>query len=115
VADWAVLSTASYMGRVCSRATTQRVVAAALRATSDAGKDCAVELGLARVTGITAATNLARFADELINHHPRLLAVVGGRPGPGVEHSHRTERNPGAVILRCAGTPMRGWATSCPA
>jgi hypothetical protein len=41
---------------------------------AEAVKDCAVELGLARVTGINAACNLVRFADGLVIDHPRLLA-----------------------------------------
>jgi hypothetical protein len=41
---------------------------------AEAVKDTVVELGMARVTGINAASNLVRFADELVNDHPRLLA-----------------------------------------
>jgi hypothetical protein len=37
-------------------------------------KDTAVELGIARTTGVNAAGNLVRFADELITDHPHLLA-----------------------------------------
>ncbi|MEP6527049.1 MAG: hypothetical protein ABJA86_07770 [Nocardioidaceae bacterium] len=43
---------------------------------AEAVKDCAVELGMARVTGINAASNLVRFADELTADHPRLLAAL---------------------------------------
>jgi hypothetical protein len=43
---------------------------------AEAVKDCVVELGLARVTGINAASNLVRFADELTTDHPRLLAAL---------------------------------------
>jgi hypothetical protein len=45
-------------------------------AVAEAVKDCAVELGMARVTGINAASNLVRFADELTADHPRLLAAL---------------------------------------
>jgi hypothetical protein len=43
---------------------------------AEAVKDCVVELGMARVTGINAASNLVRFADELTADHPRLLAAL---------------------------------------
>jgi hypothetical protein len=45
-------------------------------AAAEAVKDCVVELGMARVTGINAASNLVRFADELTADHPRLLAAL---------------------------------------
>jgi len=38
---------------------------------AEAVKDCVVEVGMARVTGINAASNLVRFADELTaDQHP---------------------------------------------
>jgi Domain of unknown function (DUF222) len=43
---------------------------------AQAVKDCAVELGMARVTGINAASNLVRFADELVTDHPALLNLL---------------------------------------
>jgi hypothetical protein len=43
---------------------------------AEAVKDCVVELGMARVTGINAASNLVRFADELTADHPHLLAAL---------------------------------------
>jgi hypothetical protein len=43
---------------------------------AEAVKDCVVELGLARATGVTAAGNLLRFADELTADHPALLAAL---------------------------------------
>ena len=43
---------------------------------AEAVKDCVVELGLARVTGINAASNLWRFATDLIHDHPALLAAL---------------------------------------
>jgi hypothetical protein len=43
---------------------------------AEAVKDCAVELGMARVTGINAASNLLRLADELVHDHPRLHAAL---------------------------------------
>jgi len=45
-------------------------------AIAEAVKDCVVELGMARVTGINAASNLVRFADELTADHPQLLAAL---------------------------------------
>jgi Domain of unknown function (DUF222) len=43
---------------------------------AEAIKDCAIELGMARVTGINAASNLLRLADELVTDHPRLLRLL---------------------------------------
>ena len=43
---------------------------------AEAVKDCVVEVGMARVTGINAASNLLRFADELVHDHPHLLAAL---------------------------------------
>lgn len=74
-------------------------------AASDAGKDCAVELGLARVTGITAATNLARFADELINHHPMLLALL--EAGRVLVWNIHTVLNETRVLSSCAAQARR--------
>jgi hypothetical protein len=45
-------------------------------AIEQAGRDCVVELGLARVTGLTAASNQIRFAEELITDHPTLLGLL---------------------------------------
>ena len=45
-------------------------------ARAEAIKDCVVELGMARVTGINAASNLWRFGTELVHDHPALLAAL---------------------------------------
>jgi hypothetical protein len=42
----------------------------------DAAKDCAVELGMARATGIRAARTLIGFADALVTDHPALLTAL---------------------------------------
>ena len=42
----------------------------------DAAKDCAVELGMARATGIRAARTRIGFADALVTDHPALLTAL---------------------------------------
>ena len=70
-------------------------------AATDAAKDCAVELGLARITGINAANNLARFADELVVDHPRLLQLMEtGRIPVWNIHAALNETRPLASSLR---------------
>jgi hypothetical protein len=66
---------------------------------AEAVKGCAVELGMARVTGINAAGDLVRFAGELVADHPALLHLL--------EHGQIPVWNVRAVLAETRLLPSR--------